>query len=318
MAALLHDIGHSPFSHGTEELFPEMSENKKYSHEDYTVAIIKNKYTDLFKNDKLNKQRYNITVNEIIDLISKKPMEINENSLIWKIIISSQLDADRSDYLLRDSIHCGIKYGIYDLDRLLNVLTLVKCIENPNGIKLGIRKDGLCVAESVIIARYQLFTQVYFHKTRRAYDLMLIEALRELYKEYPPPDEIDKFLSFDDCKAWTDIYNNKSNKWSKLIIERKHLKMINESEDTNITKDKIDKLTSRDIEHFIDTPQRNWYDNSKVDDEIFLIDSNGLMSPLSLKSTIVKSITQESQDKENYLKRIYVHNDDYEEAIKIM
>lgn len=145
LAGLLHDIGHAPFSHSSEELMPENPATKKpFKHEDYTVSIITGHFKEVIENSPVNRANYNITANEIADMIKGDPTKLKER-IFWKILISSQLDADRCDYLLRDSLHIGVKYGIYDLDRLLVTLKLGKDPEVGEVI-LGVENGGWHVA----------------------------------------------------------------------------------------------------------------------------------------------------------------------------
>ena len=91
----------------------------------------------------------------------------------------SQLDADRADYLLRDSHHIGVAYGKYDLARLLSTLTIIIDPDTEAPV-LAVEEGGWHAAEAFILARYMMFTQVYFHKTRRAYDRHITETMRNL------------------------------------------------------------------------------------------------------------------------------------------
>lgn len=167
LAALLHDVGQPCFSHTSEELFETNPRTgKAYKHEDYTTALIRGPLKEVIENHSLNKTNFKITSDEISALIEGN-LRILDKKIFWKVIISSQLDADRGDYLFRDSLHTGVKYGLYDLDRLLVTITLGKDPETDD-VVLGIKEGGWHVAESLISARYQTFSQVYFHKTRRA------------------------------------------------------------------------------------------------------------------------------------------------------
>ncbi len=313
-AALLHDIGHSPFSHASEDLFPQNPQTKKrFKHEDYTVAIIKGPLKDVIENHRLN-SNYKIKADEIAGLIEG----IGERISFWKILISSQLDADRGDYLLKDSLHIGVKYGVYDIDRLLVTLSLGIDPETEEPI-LGITEGGWHVAESLIIARYQMFTQVYYHKTRRAYDFMLKEAIREAINEYPPPDEIEKFLEYDDFKLW-ELMESKSN-WFKKIKNRNHIRMVEETKETPI-QDEIDRiekvkgiLKDNNLWYWEDTPAeaKSWY-KIKDDEEIKIITKrDGSIRPLSEYSVIVKSL------KKQFAKsRLYVNPEDKSKAENLL
>ena len=121
-AALLHDIGHSPFSHSSENLFPfNKGDNRQYQHEDYSASIIRTILKETIEGHSGN-ANYGITADDVADLITGEadPARMPQGSvrrLLWRPIVTSQLDADRADYLLRDSLHAGVSYGRYDLDR---------------------------------------------------------------------------------------------------------------------------------------------------------------------------------------------------------
>lgn len=235
LAALLHDRGHAPFSHASEELFPFKSENKRFKHEDYTVAIIKGPLRSFIEEHPLNRN-YRISADEVAGLISGD-IGMLGSRIFWKVLISSQLDADRCDYLLRDSIHIGVKYGLYDIERLLATISLgLQISEEDENVVLGVQEGGWHVAEALIIARYQMFTQVYYHKTRRAYDYMLKEAIKETIKQYPSPADIENFLKYDDFYLWS-LMEEKNSIWFKMIKERKHIRIVKETRETPSTQE---------------------------------------------------------------------------------
>ncbi len=181
LSALLHDIGHCPFSHaGEKDLFPFKpdSDQERYEHEDYSTAIIK-----IIMHDVINAHPNNhlqITVDEVAGMISGETKHISRN-LFWRHLISGQIDADRSDYLLRDSLHSGAGYGNYDLERLLVTITVSPDIDDYPIVCF--RKGGYHVAEALILARYFMFSQVYFQKTVSIYGYHLMEAMKVLLKK---------------------------------------------------------------------------------------------------------------------------------------
>ena len=168
-AALLHDLGHGPFSHVFERAVPPAMEPPKgypTSHEGWSERII----NDCFREDL---KRFGVDTDVVIGLINKK----SRSNLLAKDLISSQLDADRMDYLLRDSRATGARYGEFDLEWLLHSLRIGK-------VPIQGQADGvhrLCfhagkaihVVEEYIQAREFMYVQVYVHKTTRAFEAML-------------------------------------------------------------------------------------------------------------------------------------------------
>jgi uncharacterized protein len=141
LAALLHDVGHAPFSHAGEDLMPHFAEQDRlYKHEDYSTAIIRNEFRDVIERNKTNVNNYNIKADEIADLIEGKATE--SGAALWQDIVSSQLDADRMDYLLRDSYHAGVEYGRYDWRRIVATVQLVPDVETE-APRLGVSEQGL-------------------------------------------------------------------------------------------------------------------------------------------------------------------------------
>jgi len=122
LSCLLHDVGHAPFSHAAEGLMDkDPATNKSYKHENYSAAAVAFLMQDVIENHPLN-QNYKITAQEIADFLNGR-LALGR-VLLWRSLVSGQLDADRADYLLRDSHHIGVAYGRYDLNRLLVTLTI--------------------------------------------------------------------------------------------------------------------------------------------------------------------------------------------------
>src|SRR5712671_3761819 len=180
LTALFHDVGHSPFSHAAEELFPFRNgkDGDRFQHEEYSAAIVRNHFNDVIRNHPLN-TNYDFSAEDIANLLEGDPKA--GKALFWRDLISGQLDADRMDYLLRDSLHCGVSYGRYDWQRLAHTVVAVPPTAE-GGPRVGVTEGGWHAAEGLIVARYFMFTQVYFHKTRVIYDYHLQEALTNLLR----------------------------------------------------------------------------------------------------------------------------------------
>ena len=221
IAALLHDVGHAPFSHGSEELFPDGLE-----HEDYSIAIIHSYFSPII-------EQYfpDIKVDEVVTLLNKG--YLSAELFFLGRIIDGEIDADKLDYLLRDSYYCGVRYGKYDLERILDTITVVPTggsVSDPSGFwLLGIDSDGIQAVEELIFARYWMFIQVYFHKTRRIYDFYLASFLKDFLKKgycghFPSTDRLKTYLSLDDCTIYEAVKKRKkSNEWARRIYERNQL-----------------------------------------------------------------------------------------------
>jgi uncharacterized protein len=323
LAALLHDIGHAPFSHASESIFPLNDQGREYTHEDYTAAIIKGPLKSIIETHQFNERNYGISANDVAALIEGNPSSGLGKRVFWKVLISSQLDADRGDYLLRDSHHVGVKYGIYDHLRLINTLSLGIEPESEE-IVLGINENGWHVAESLVIARYQMFTQVYFHKTVRAYQYHLEEAMKASLVDgkMPGPEALADFIRLDDTDMWNlfkDKYSSDDN--CKSILDRNHIRRVYHTPEKPTPSDETlkdqmkQKLTDHGIwVHEDNKAKKTWYtlnDENEKSSEIMIIKA-GRAIPLSNYSLIVMNMKGINQI------RLYVKPDDRAKAEELL
>lgn len=163
IAALVHDIGHGPFSHTFEELMEE-------THAEITIRMLK---SDTEIHSLLSAK--NASFPEIIGGLIKGT---HQKQYLGRLI-SGQLDADRLDYVLRDATMCGVKYGIFDLDRIIHTLRL-----KDGNIIVSAKGQG--AVEEYLLARYFMYWHVYFHKTIMSLTKVFINALRrawDLFRE---------------------------------------------------------------------------------------------------------------------------------------
>ena len=198
IAALLHDVGHLPFSHAAEaDLLP-----LGWNYERLTAEIIrKSEIADI-----LNSERPPINPEDIVDLAYsvKDRTKIDPTFALtpWKtllneIITENKLGADRIDYLLRDLWHTGVAYGRFDPDRLIDGLRLV-LDPSTDDITLGLDIGGIHAAEALLLARYFMYTQVYFHDVRRVYDRHLQDFLAAWLDEGKFPTDWNELLQITD------------------------------------------------------------------------------------------------------------------------
>jgi HD superfamily phosphohydrolase len=294
LSALLHDIGHGPFSHAAEEIFPiDPETNKPFLHEDYSAAIIKHELRDVIENHPIN-SNYHIKATEITSFFLEKT---SKDSMLWGDLLSSQMDGDRMDYLLRDSYHAGVNYGKFDLHRVLNTVTLLENPENE-ALTFGINEDGIHAAEGLILARYMMFTQLYFHKTRVIYDYHLVEALKEVLKKYgghfPPPNSsanVKEFLTWDDWRVLGAIANDEGGRDGQILKKREHYRKLRETPEVPNIEDLewIDALESelRGIGAVRRDASKSWYKFQKLNDEILVVKDSGKKKKTEFCSAIL-------------------------------
>ncbi len=161
-SALLHDIGHGPLSHAAEGFF-------NYSHEDYTIKIIKDSNTEINKILLEYEKENNVN---IIDNIEKFIKKTHPNKAL-NSIISSTVDADRMDYLLRDSYYTGAVYGNVDIDRLISYMEL-------EDNKIVFDEKALHTLEDFILSRYHMFIQVFLNEKSLIYEKIIGKILNRV------------------------------------------------------------------------------------------------------------------------------------------
>lgn len=217
LGALLHDVGHAAFSHAAESVV-----HKDLGHEALSIQLITSEehlapaIAARFGSD------FAPRVAAILTGAPALPPQLQ----VLKDVVSGEMDADRTDYLIRDSYHCGVDYGRFEYRRLIESITLD---DGSGRLELALHRDGIHAFEALILARYQMSTQVYYHRLRRVYDRYLVQ-----YHEALGPDAFDsvaKIVAQNDMTMMARIMadargDGPQTPWARRIIERRHHRLV--------------------------------------------------------------------------------------------
>ena len=274
LSGLLHDIGHGPFSH----LFEEIIQEKKISHEDFGKEIILK--SDI--GDSLSKNGFDKKLITKVAFGDSKFQYMNE-------IVSGALSADMMDYLLRDGYFTGAEHAKIDHKRITQSLDVHKK-------KLALERSALYSFESMMHSRYQMFKAVYFHKTVRSAEVMLLEALRLSDDEFGFTNfNVKEFVNLTDEYVLSTLISSKSSKLKRArqlaqdYQNRKLLKCVFErilTGKTNLKKTRTDELRTSISK------------KSKIDENEIFVDSSVTpsipLAPSKNESTSIILITNEN------------------------
>jgi uncharacterized protein len=302
-AALLHDLGHGPFSHSFEKVF-------HLDHEDFTQAII------------LGDTEVNEVLRRVGEDFPKKVAEVIAKTYPNKLVvslISGQIDADRMDYLLRDAYYTGVSYGNFDMERILRVM-------RPREDQVVIKRSGMHAVEDYIMSRYQMYWQVYFHPVTRSAEVILTKILhraKKLYEEgynfqtkpvhfyslFTGKVDLQDYLKLDEAvilfyfQQWQDERDAILSDLCRRFVNR-HLFKYVEFNPTNEQMTKLIELTSLfkkagiDPEYYlvVDSSSDLPYDFYRPGEEgerlpIYLLMPNGELRELSRESVLVDAIS---------------------------
>jgi len=244
LAALLHDIGHGPLSHTTEEVMPQLSElkvdvyqkarapgfvadgDRQANHEDYTIKFI----TDSSLTEILKGGFQDLSPLHVACLIDRSlssgddfftDQGFNFRPILSQLV-SSELDVDRMDYLERDAYFCGTNYGKVELSWLLGNLSLHR--ESGN-VYLALDRRAMYTFEDFLISRHHMYLMVYFHHKSIIYEEMLTRYLASADCSYRLPSSIDEYTRCTDYSLYEHLASV-NNRWAKRIADRRPYRML--------------------------------------------------------------------------------------------
>ena len=231
LAALLHDVGHGPFSHVSEHLLDKYYDGSKVGsassrekiHEKVTIDII-TKGADLPK----------VLTPEDKDGVVGILKEPTERSFL-RDIVSSDLDADKMDYLLRDAYYAGVQYGHYDLEKVVE-----ECRVERSGREsfLVVDQGGLFAVEQLVLAKHHMTQQVYAHRVRTITDLMIVrglelaieadESIRRVFAYDGTEDHLTTYLTMDDARISEAVLKSRSPEAAEIFRRLRDRRLFKE------------------------------------------------------------------------------------------
>ena len=232
MAALCHDVGHLPFSHAAEqELLPT-----GWDHERFTRDIISSSEMQAIWNAVTPPLRPDNIIKLAIGPKKARDLDFSDwEAILSEIVVGDAFGVDRMDYLLRDSHHAGVAYGRFDHYRLIDTLRILT-IGNHGSQEpaLGVEEGGIQSAEALMLARYFMYSQVYFHPVRRIYDIHLMDFLKEWLDEGVFSTDTNKHLRMTDDEIMMALRHASSQPDARghlhacRIMKRQHFKRVYE------------------------------------------------------------------------------------------
>lgn len=228
IAALLHDLGQGPFSHIWEEPMRWIN-GDDYSHEDVTKLMI----------------RAEPSIGKALGDLKQEVLDVFDGESLGSDIVSSSLDADKLDYLRRDSYHTGVTYGLFDIERVIRTI----CTVSETGRDyLGVQEKGMDALESYRLARYAMHMQVYEHHARLVADDMFLKAIKIALEEGCIASEnlkisngddrfISSFLELDDFSIQHQILQNSRSTARNLVQNIRNRRLLKRALMTPLTRE---------------------------------------------------------------------------------
>jgi uncharacterized protein len=246
LAVLFHDLGHAPLSHATERNMPPaaqvalpdwvIAEKRKdparqADHEDYTLKLLLD--SGLAAELRRRMSPRGIEPEHVAALVSGRPppggpvfgSRGRDYFPLLRQVVSGELDADRMDYLQRDSFFTGVNYGKFDDDWLIQNL---ESVERGGKVFLALEQRAVMAFEDFLLSRYHMFLGVYFHYASVGYETLLQRYCETNQGEYRLPADIDDYLQHDDVTLLAALRKSQ-NPWARRVVRRQGFKLLLET-----------------------------------------------------------------------------------------
>ena len=324
LAVLFHDLGHAPLSHATERIMPPVAElrlpawvargkpERQADHEDYTLKLVLD--SGLAAEIHRRMGPLGIEPVHIAALISGKtppgpyPFTSRGRDLlpILRQVVSGELDADRMDYLQRDSFFTGVNYGKFDSDWIVQNLSSV---ERDRRVHLALQQRAVFAFEDFLLSRYHMFLGVYFHYASVGYEMLLQRFCETSAGEYVLPPDPDAYLGCDDVQLLSALRASK-NPWALRIVRRQGYRLLSEN-DENVREQK-EQLDEAGIDSFL-TVSRGVLSHYGKDDATLWVKTARGEVPIAQYTPLYERYAEAAT-----LARLYAEPERFEEAQRLV
>ncbi len=268
LAMLFHDVGHAPLSHTTEMIMPPVGElglgalsgpdvSRRASHEDYTLKMVLD--SSLAEAMVQRFAPLDIVPSDVAELIAAdrgtETGRFRHGGLdytpILRQVVSSECDADRMDYLQRDSFFSGVSYGKFDADWLIDNVVPT---EHDGAVYLAINSRAIFSFEDFLLSRYHMFASVYLHYTPVIFEKMLARYFETSPDEFALSADVERYAQQDDMDLWQTLRKS-NNPWAQRIVKRRAYTLLDEKNESGPAEGKgrhadlVAALSDAGVEH---------------------------------------------------------------------